>query len=295
VGFDKATHQLPAPNIRPEARPVHDPTKAGLFAFDIDGTVTAYGDLVPQRTRQALASLRQAGVAVIPATGRSVTGLLAIVEQLGLPDGWAVVSNGSLIGRLDSASPHGFVAEQLAHFNPAPLAQRVRQLYPSALFACEQADGGWWATGQFPEGELHPPLAVRSFSEVVGSPVNRLVVRGLDIEPGALDEIMRQAVGVMAVTYQVGWTAWADVTPHGVTKASGLEIVRQRLGIAAQHTVAIGDGSNDESMLRWASRAAAVGSASPSVRQAATENAPELAEQPVAWLAESVLSGLTGQ
>ena len=68
-------------------------------------------------------------------------------------------------------------------------------------------------------------------------------------------------MGLHKVTYNVGWTAWLDIAPDGVNKATGLEIVRERLGIPREHVLAIGDGRNDIDMLQWAGVGIAMGQA----------------------------------
>ena len=64
----------------------------------------------------------------------------------------------------------------------------------------------------------------------------------------------------------VGWTSWADIEPLGVTKATGLESLRARLGVPASGTVAVGDGTNDIAMIEWAAFGVAMGGASEEVR-----------------------------
>jgi hydroxymethylpyrimidine pyrophosphatase-like HAD family hydrolase len=69
--------------------------------------------------------------------------------------------------------------------------------------------------------------------------------------------------------YVVGWTAWLDLSPVGVSKASGLALVAGALAIDASDVLAIGDGRNDIEMLRWAGRGVAMGQAVEVVREAA--------------------------
>ena len=55
----------------------------------------------------------------------------------------------------------------------------------------------------------------------------------------------------------------------GVSKASGLELVADRLGVDAADVLAIGDGRNDIEMLQWAGRGVAMGQAVEVVQDAA--------------------------
>lgn len=54
-----------------------------------------------------------------------------------------------------------------------------------------------------------------------------------------------------------------EVVPKGVSKASGMRFVCERLGIDQQYTVAFGDSANDVSMLQCANRSVAMGSGNP--------------------------------
>ena len=70
-------------------------------------------------------------------------------------------------------------------------------------------------------------------------------------------------------------TAWLDIAPMGVDKASALELVRGWLGVDPAHVLVIGDGRNDLGMFRWAQenggRAVAMAQGPQEVRDAAGE------------------------
>jgi len=56
-----------------------------------------------------------------------------------------------------------------------------------------------------------------------------------------------------------------------VSKASGLQIVCDKVGVDAADVLAIGDGRNDIEMLRWAGRGVAMGQSVEEVRAAADD------------------------
>jgi hydroxymethylpyrimidine pyrophosphatase-like HAD family hydrolase len=122
----------------------------------------------------------------------------------------------------------------------------------------------------FPAGELAGDHAVVGIDELAARHVTRLVVRS----PGQTSEDfsrLAHRMGLENVTYAIGYTAWMDVAPHGVTKASALEAVRRTLGVEPSRTVAVGDGRNDVEMLEWAALGVAMGQAPEPVRAAADE------------------------
>ncbi len=96
---------------------------------------------------------------------------------------------------------------------------------------------------------------------------------------------LAQHLGMHEVTYFVGWSAWLDIAPQGVNKATALAEVAAGLGVAAADVLAFGDGRNDIEMLAWAGRGIAIGDAPDEVRAVADAVAPLFADGgPVAEL-----------
>jgi hydroxymethylpyrimidine pyrophosphatase-like HAD family hydrolase len=85
---------------------------------------------------------------------------------------------------------------------------------------------------------------------------------------------MVEKMGLHHVSYSIGYTAWLDIAPDGVNKATGLEKIREKLGIPRSHVLAAGDGRNDVEMLEWAAamgRGVAMGNAPFEVAKVANE------------------------
>jgi HAD superfamily hydrolase (TIGR01484 family) len=265
-----------------------------MVALDVDGTITYIDDRISPPVREAVHQLVGAGIHPVLATGRAVPGALVAADVLGLREGWAVCSNGAVIVRLGPDLPHGFEVTDTVVFDPAEALDPIRRVLPTAVFAVEDVGQGWRGTAEFPAGELHGHFEVVSYEQVVARPATRVIVRALDLTAAELSAVA-EAVALPCVTYDIGWSAWMDVTARGVTKASGLELVRGRLGVDRSGTVAIGDGSNDIPMLRWASRGVAMGGASPAVLAAATEECSPVAADGVARVIASVLDGIRGR
>ena len=79
-----------------------------------------------------------------------------------------------------------------------------------------------------------------------------------------------------SLVWVVGWSAWLDINPEGVSKGAALEAIRRRLGVEPMYTVAVGDQRNDLEMLRWAARGVAMGNAPDEVKEAADEVAGDV-------------------
>ena len=247
----------------------------GLVALDIDGTLlkwvegvgTTY-EQVPDATRDAVLRAYDAGAHVVLASGRSPHGMTRIAELLGLPvDGadrlWAVASNGAVVFR---HPPIEVVHEEL--FDARPAVEAVLRERPGALVAVEERGVGYRVNRPFPDGELSGELIETDVADLIADHVSRVIIR--DPEATADDFVELGArLGLHGTDYVVGWTAWLDLSPVGVSKASGLALVAEKLGVPQEDVLAIGDGRNDIEMLRWAGRGVAMGQSVEEVRAAA--------------------------
>jgi hydroxymethylpyrimidine pyrophosphatase-like HAD family hydrolase len=245
-------------------------TRCRLVALDVDGTLMSYDGVISDEVRQAVRDVRDSGLHVVLATGRGVHSAAPVAAELGLTEGWVVCSNGAVTARLDPSTDLGYEIVRVVTFDPGPALRAIAMELPDALYAVEDLGLGFRVSADFPDGELSGDLEVVSWDELTTTPATRVVIRSPESTPEQFHELVER-VGLHEVEYAVGWSAWLDLTPGGVSKASALEEVRQHLGVQPHATVAIGDGSNDVQMLRWAARGVAMGHASESVRAAADE------------------------
>ena len=241
-----------------------------LVALDVDGTLLSYGGDLHDDVRAAVVDVVAQGDHVVLATGRSVHATVPVAHALGLRTGWLVCSNGSVVARLDPDADGGYEVTEVVTFDPAPALRLLAAEFPDAHFAVEEVGSGFRMNKPFPDGELDGVHEIVDLDDLAGRHATRLIVRSPGHTSAAFRELVART-GLADVTYAIGWTAWMDVAPDGVTKASALEDVRVALGVAPERTVAVGDGSNDVDMLRWAARGVAMGHAGEDVRAAADE------------------------
>ena len=247
----------------------------GLVALDIDGTllkwvegVGATYEEIPDGTRDAVRRAYDAGAHVVLASGRSPHGMVRIADLLGLPpeDGerlWVVASKGAVVFRYP---PLEVVDEEL--FDARPAVEAVLRERPDALVAVEERGVGYRVNRPFPEGELSGDMIPTDVAELLADHVSRVVIRDPDATAEDFVELGRK-LGLHGTDYVVGWTAWLDLSPVGVSKASGVELVAEKLGVPQADVLAVGDGRNDIEMLRWAGRGVAMGQSVEEVRAAA--------------------------
>lgn len=247
-----------------------------LVALDIDGTLlrwaegdTPYEEVSPA-VRAAVERVLDAGAHVVLSSGRSVhsmtpvADLLALRGQPGDDDRlWIVASNGAVLTRY---APLEIVREET--FDARAAVRAVLEHHPTALVAVENRGLGYRVNRPFPPGELTGDLVETPVEELVAEPVSRVIIRDPDATAEDFVELAGR-LGLHGTDYVVGWTAWLDLTPVGVSKASGLAHVCEQLGVDQDDVLAIGDGRNDLEMLAWAGRGVAMGQAVQEVRDAA--------------------------
>ncbi|PWJ55674.1 HAD-superfamily hydrolase, subfamily IIB [Quadrisphaera granulorum] len=259
-----------------------------LVALDVDGTIVDHDLGLSARVRDAVRAVAASGHHVVVATGRSVASTRPILAALGLDSGYLVCSNGAVTARLDPQLPNGYEVVDVVTFDPSEALSLLHAELPDAAFAVELADGGVLVAGDFPAGELDGVLRTVEFAELAGAQATRVVVRSPEHTTADFVELVGR-VGLHGVNYAVGWTAWLDLAPLGVTKASALEQVRVRLGVPSRATLAVGDGRNDIEMLRWAARGVAMGQGPLEVREAADEVTAPVDEDGLADVLEGLL------
>lgn len=259
-----------------------------LVALDLDGTLLRYDMKMSDAVRAAVREVRDAGVHVVISTGRAVLATMPIAKYLGLVSGYAVCSNGAIVVEIDRREPTGYRIIDTVTFDPEPALTLLRQEWPTAMVAVEEVGVGFKVSEPFPDGELLGRTRVVSWTELVAEPATRVTFRS----PTASAEqfaAMVERIGLRGVNYAVGFTAWLDITPDGVSKGSALEKVRERLGVASRDTTAVGDQRNDVEMLDWAARGVAMGNAPDQVKAIADEVAGDVEQDGVVAVLGSLL------
>jgi 5-amino-6-(5-phospho-D-ribitylamino)uracil phosphatase len=247
--------------------------KRWLVALDIDGTVMREDGVVTQTVIDAVQAATAAGHDVMLATGRSERMTVPVLDTLGITPRYVVCANGAITLERDDAEPTGYRRIHIETFDPTEVLQTVRGALGGAAYGVEEPDGHYLLSGEFPSDTMTMHGEQVPFERLLGVMASRVVV--ISPEHG-LDEFLEivEQMGLHKVSYNVGWTAWLDIAPEGVTKATALERVREWLDIPRSRVFAAGDGRNDIDMLRWAStsgRGIAMGQAPEDVIESASE------------------------
>lgn len=269
---------------------MHEPW---LIAIDIDGTlVHDDGYLAPEVIRevQRVVSL---GHHVVVATGRAAANAIPVVRDVGITSGHVVCSNGAVTVEVDLNHHSGYHVREVIGFDPKPVLEKLIEKLPEAHFAVEDLDGTYRFHKQFPTYALGNKNIETPLDQLMEGEVSRVVVLSPEQDVNDFLSIVEQ-VGLHSVSYAIGYTAWLDIAPMGVTKSSALEQRRKALGIPQSRVIAIGDGRNDINMFEWANSGGgisfAMGQGPEEVKAAATMVTASVEENGVA----QVLAGLEG-
>ncbi len=265
------------------------------MASDVDGTLLDPLGRVSPRTAEVVGRVLAADVPFVLATGRPPRWVPEVADATGLT-GYAVCSNGAVL--YDIGADRVVSAELLTPVQLHDLAAVLDEALPGCSMASERvADGvrdGAPVDAEFISDEhyLHPwdegaqPLPGHQRAQLLGLPAVKLLVR----HPRMTSEEMALAVGPLvgdrvAMTYSTNEGLLEFAAP-GVSKATGLAAVAERLGVPASGVLAFGDMPNDVPMLAWAGHGVAMGNAHPDAKAAAAEVTAANADDGVALVLE---------
>lgn len=274
-----------------------EPLAAGddrwLIAIDIDGTLVHDDGYLSPAVVEQVQRVRSLGHEVIVATGRSAANAMPVIRDVGIDRGFSVASNGAVTLKLDAQHELGYNVHEVVTFDPRAVITELVGHLPNAHFAVENPDGSYHFHRPFPAYALGDRNIETPIEDLMDSPVSRVVVLSPEHD---VDEFLGiiEKIGLHSVSYAIGYTAWLDIAPAGISKASALEKLRADLGIRTDQVITIGDGRNDIAMFEWAQAggglAFAMGQGPEEVHAAATAVTSTVEDDGVA----RVLAGFEG-
>jgi Cof subfamily protein (haloacid dehalogenase superfamily) len=244
-----------------------------LVALDIDGTTLHEDGTISDAVIRQIRRVAAAGHEIMLATGRSAASTLPVLDRLEITPRFIVCSNGAITLHRDADAPMGYRREWVETFNPSEVLLSIRSHLMNARYAVEDEHGYYRYTEPFPDATIGIDSEHVEFEDLLSRDATRVVVVSPDHDMDDFLEVVEE-MGLNRVSYAIGWTAWLDIAPDGVNKATAMERVRAELGIPRSRVMAVGDGRNDIDMLLWAGsqgRGVAMGQAPEDVLEAASE------------------------
>jgi Cof subfamily protein (haloacid dehalogenase superfamily) len=271
---------------------VHRPE---LVASDVDGTLLDPLGGITERTGRMIRAVAAAGVPFVLASGRPPRWIPPISKAAGLT-GYAVCANGATvydIGQDEVLSVRGLDPVQLTdivHAVSAALPEIAVSAERTAVGSPLNESYAMESEFQNPWGDPHGVETVASEvtrAEVLGRTATKLLIRHRGMTSDRLAAAVREVLGDAPVelTYSSN-SGLLEVSAGGVTKASGLEIVCDLLGVRAEQVVAFGDMPNDVPMLQWVGHGVAMANAHADLLAVADEITAPNSEDGVAQVLE---------
>ena len=204
-----------------------------VAVFDLDGTLCAVGKAILPQTLDGLRKLQARGVQVAVSSGKPIYYLCGTARQAGLENMILMGENGASVQFGVDLPPKDYYWMPVAPHT----AEALRMLHGQIVAAF--GNRVWMQPTQVEVTPFFPP------------------------EDMALHEELR-AFMKQAVTPDMGITVYDqrdcfDLCPTGVDKGSGLAYLCERMGWDIADAAAVGDGVNDEPMLRAAGYSVGIG------------------------------------
>ena len=247
-----------------------------LLAIDMDGTLLDDRKEISLDNQQALRQVTETGIMVVLCTGRPLSGIQPYFDQLELTySPYAIGNNGCLTLSTEDWSILSYQSTPLTHVEHlAKLLEEFPSLNlvlftPHANYALGKELNEATQKDAIIETSVLYHTDLESFRSL-NIPVLVPIFMG---ETDELDRLQATYSELLADDFQpVRSLDYAfEVLPRGVSKASGLAQLTEKLGISPEEVMAIGDGDNDIEMLQWAGLAIAMKNATPALLHVADD------------------------
>ena len=215
-----------------------------LVALDLDGTVFNDKKEITPRTLAAIRNAVARGVAVLPATGRTASGIPAAFTSIpGVR--YALTSNGASVVDLTTG-------EQLVN-QPFGTEQALK------IYDLLEQGGG---TTRIEVDDMHATLRTHAHEIEKYS-----MLYHDEAERDAAWRAIEAACPGMELTSSLPGNM--EINAPGVTKGSGLLALAAHLGLRREQTMAVGDSGNDRAMIEAAGLGVAMGNATDDIKEIA--------------------------
>lgn len=247
-----------------------------LIACDLDGTLADHDGHISDEALVALDRARSQGILVVVATGRLPFVIGPFLDRLRMTTEPFITAQGALIGYRDGRILRRLTLDAAVARDAAAVARELGAgmaffhddliIVDGYAFPPEQYEA-WF--GQ--HGRLDPAAA----EQLDGHLIKFMAIHP-DVEAvPTLVAALQTALGPRAEITR-SWHHFVEGTTPGANKGAALAWLCERLGVGQDEVLAMGDGGNDITMLRWAGHSAAPANADPAALAAAGWIAPPL-------------------
>lgn len=263
-----------------------------LIATDLDGTMLRPDKTVSPRTTEAIRLAHRAGLQVVAATGRYLSGLPPLLIPIGID--YAVASNGAQGSRLSTGEL--LFENTISSDAAAAVMTYLTDHLPDIRFEVVVEHGSKHCV----EPGYHDlvldierrffPLTYHEMSraELLDHAIVKLGARHPSATPESILDLLN-ASGLPGYHATTSGAPFLEISGAGVTKAGGVSRLATLLGFEPHEVLAIGDARNDVEMLEWSGVGVAMGNAVPEALAAADHTTATNEEDGLALAIEALL------
>lgn len=263
------------------------------IALDIDGTLTNTKKEVTPRTKKAVISAMEANKVVIVASGRPTAGIRGISDTLKLEEmgGYILAFNGARIMNCKTG--------EVIYQNVLPM-EIIPVLYKEAVehnvsIITYEGDDVICGCNHDKYVDLEAKINnikvydVDNFDQYVTFDVNKCLMTGEPEKLALLEKEMQEKYGDKVSIYR-SEPFFLEIMPMNVDKANSLAHLLEHLGLKREELIAVGDGFNDLSMIKYAGLGIAMSNAQEIVKENADKVTKSNEEDGVAYIIEEYLT-----
>ena len=245
-----------------------------LVAIDLDGPLLNEQKKISQRNIEALQKAKAQGVKVVICTGRPLVSIHGFIETLGLGEvgDYSITFNGGLVQKNDTGealAEYLVTAEEVraVYGEMSRLALPLDVISNETVIHLKPSPQGYPSIYQ----ELNPALTFVDQTPAALSPAIPYHKMVVPVAAAYLD----QRIPLIAPHFLEEFTVvksrdcLLEILNKKVSKAQGIAILGQHLGISQAEVMAIGDEDNDLSMVEYAGFGVAMANGSSAVKAAA--------------------------
>lgn len=243
-----------------------------IIALDLDGTLTNARKEITPRTKEVLMQAQERGVRIVLASGRPPYGIMPLARQLELErfGGFVLAYNGGLI--LNTQTQDRLFEEPLSVEHLPYLCRKAKDAgftimtYKDDEILTENPQDIYVQRASFIN--KIKVTQVHDFQTEVKAPIYKCLIVGEPEKLQVLEKSMAQEMqGKLNIFRSEPY--FMEVVPTGIDKAHSLDCLMCRLNLTAQDLMAVGDGWNDVSMIRYAGLGVAMANAQHEVKAVA--------------------------
>lgn len=245
--------------------------KKKILAVDIDGTLVTPDKTITPRTMDVLRRYQEAGGILVLASGRPPKGMRSYVEALNLKQysGYALAFNGS---QIMEAATGKLISQRFLDFKKLPDIIRVSSefgVHPLTYegdTALTEDDSDKFLRLEVRINRLDLKI-VPDLVEYVNFPIPKCLCTG---EPAVLEQLAPALEAALTdVSIFRSESFFLEINPTGIGKGETLCELVDYLGLSQSDLMAVGDGYNDVTMLKYAAFGVAMGNACQDAKRAA--------------------------